>query len=88
MLAVLQKVCINADLEKCPHFQKIKDGDFKDIDMDHNDCPLKEKCPYYAEFKKDPSKLEDCPHFTGKDDSHDHSHKTGQCPHMVFFRLI
>jgi hypothetical protein len=45
--------------EKCPHFEKIKAGDFEGLDFANNECPLKDKCVYYKEFLKDPSALRD-----------------------------
>ncbi|KAJ3307446.1 hypothetical protein HDV03_000094 [Kappamyces sp. JEL0829] len=70
-LAADHKECPAAD--KCPYYQKIKDGKLDTVDLSKNDCPLAEKCPYYKEFKADPSKLHDCPmakgcpHFHGKE---------------------
>ena len=52
----------------------------QDIDLSKNDCPLAEKCPYYKEFKDDPTKLKECPatkgcpHYKGHDH---HAHDSG-----------
>ena len=65
----------------------MKTGKLGEVDLTKNDCPLAEKCPYYKDFKKNPSKLKDCPvhgcpHFEGH---HEHGIKhddVAKCPHF------
>jgi hypothetical protein len=49
-----------------------QEGNLGDIDLSHSECPLNEKCPYYADFKKDPSKFKGCPAKSA----------SGNCPHL------